>query len=371
MAENGDAAEVDRNENQYDLSVLAQKFRFFDVHQLSRLPRPTWLIPDVLPAYGFSVLYGQPGQGKSFLALDWALSIGSGTSWAGKAVKRQHVVYVAAEGILGYAPRVEAWLEANRECVSDMPSVQFLSHPIQLGAGGHRSDSGLTAFLDNLGNEKISPGLVVLDTLSRCLSGTDENSTSALSEMVRGVEEAASQLHAAFLLVHHTRKKDDEIRGSGVLPGAANMMASVKLFRNEKSVKLTCTKMKDSERFKPLEFDFVTRGPSAVLVFDPESTAEDAELDRSDERISENWRFVLETLPEDGAKKAVWHRLVTDRAAAEKFDISRKTIYHAIRRLTDLGLVTLDPSSKKYCRSLPTSAVSATDNGNSSVTREK
>ena len=247
-------------------------------------------------------------------------------------------MYVAAEGILGYAPRVEAWLEANPQPEgSEPPSVHFLSHPVQIGEGVDNTDTGLDAFVEQLASQGIRPALIILDTLSRCLSGTDENSTRALSEMVTRCERAAMLLGAAFLLVHHTRKRDDEIRGSGTLAGAANMMASVKLLVREKTVKFVCTKMKDGERFKPLEFDFQSIGPSAVLTFNVEATKEDS----SDEQEYTSKLSANDQFPAEGASTNAWYKAAETRAQTESITISRETIYRGIRRLHKRGFVTL------------------------------
>ena len=68
-----------------------------------------WLIKNLLPALGIAVIYGHPGSGKSFLALDWALHIALGWDWQGRKVKQGLVIYVAAEGITGLRNRVEAF----------------------------------------------------------------------------------------------------------------------------------------------------------------------------------------------------------------------------------------------------------------------
>ncbi len=44
------------------------------------------------------MLYGPTGIGKTFLALDWAMSICSGQPWFGQEVRKGQVLYVLAEG---------------------------------------------------------------------------------------------------------------------------------------------------------------------------------------------------------------------------------------------------------------------------------
>jgi lipopolysaccharide transport system ATP-binding protein len=50
-------------------------FELLDLDELEALPAPTWLIADLIADHGLSVLYGDPGAGKSFIAIDMALRL--------------------------------------------------------------------------------------------------------------------------------------------------------------------------------------------------------------------------------------------------------------------------------------------------------
>ena len=56
------------------------------------------LIADMLDEGAMSVIYGESNSGKTFVALDMAMAVATGTPWNGKATKHGLVVYVAAEG---------------------------------------------------------------------------------------------------------------------------------------------------------------------------------------------------------------------------------------------------------------------------------
>ena len=58
---------------------------------------------------GMALIYGSPGAGKSFLALDIALRIAAGWTIDGRAVKQGPVIYVAAEGQTGMRNRIAAF----------------------------------------------------------------------------------------------------------------------------------------------------------------------------------------------------------------------------------------------------------------------
>jgi hypothetical protein len=87
------------------------RFSPLSLAEIAKLPPPEWLIDGLVPQDGLVVLYGEPAAGKSFLALDWALSIATGVPWLGREVKQGEVVYVYAEGVRGLTQRVTAWLQ--------------------------------------------------------------------------------------------------------------------------------------------------------------------------------------------------------------------------------------------------------------------
>src|SRR3954454_6685899 len=77
------------------------------------MPEPEWLVYEILPRDGVGELCGPPGTYKSFLALDLALSVATGTDWTGREVKQGSVVYIAGEGASGYKSRVPSWKRAK------------------------------------------------------------------------------------------------------------------------------------------------------------------------------------------------------------------------------------------------------------------
>ena len=87
----------------------AKPYRKVTLAELEDLPQPEPLIEGVLDAGMVTMLSGPFSTGKSFIALDWALSIASGETWMGHEVKQCRVLYVSAEGAHGQSKRVKAW----------------------------------------------------------------------------------------------------------------------------------------------------------------------------------------------------------------------------------------------------------------------
>jgi hypothetical protein len=81
---------------------------------LANLPKGEPLIDGVLHQREYHVLCGRDSTYKSFLALDWALSIATGTPWNGREVSSGMVLYIAGEGVGGLDDRITAW-ESHHE----------------------------------------------------------------------------------------------------------------------------------------------------------------------------------------------------------------------------------------------------------------
>jgi len=89
------------------------KFRLLTVSDLGALPAPKWLINGLFELGALFALYGPSGDGKTFLVLDWLLSVAAGVDWMGRKVLGGIVVYVTGEGGRGIYRRVRAWMEVR------------------------------------------------------------------------------------------------------------------------------------------------------------------------------------------------------------------------------------------------------------------
>jgi RecA-family ATPase len=117
------------------------------------------------------MIFGNSGVGKSFLALDWSLSIATGLPWAGRSTAQGSVVYMAAEGVSGYAKRIDSWLTAKQldeKALDDR--LLLIPAAVQL-----MENAEVSELLLRLSSVDPAPSLVVIDTLARCLVGADEN----------------------------------------------------------------------------------------------------------------------------------------------------------------------------------------------------
>src|SRR5262249_43245516 len=93
-----------------DAALPKRHIRFHPTSEFLNRPGQQWLIPEILPRDGLALVYGESGGYKSFLVMDWAFCLATGTPWLGRGVAHGNVAYIAAEGGYGIGKRVNAWL---------------------------------------------------------------------------------------------------------------------------------------------------------------------------------------------------------------------------------------------------------------------
>ena len=205
------------------------------------------LIDGLIVRQGLSLFFGPPANGKSFVALDIALSVATGKSFCGRETLQQGAVfYIAGEGLSGLKKRMLGWAIKNECPVDKVPfylsncAIDFYSKQAAQGLIDH-----IEALLEN--ENSIHPVLFVIDTVASNNSG-DENDTQGMSMFINHINTflvARYGCHA--LLVHHSGHSDAErARGSSVLKAAMDSEFRVTMDES-RQVTIKCTKQKDLE----------------------------------------------------------------------------------------------------------------------------
>jgi AAA domain len=254
-SDGGSKESVSTSDDQPRVGHRSRKFRLLSDTDVEHRPSPPWLIDQLLPTDALAVVYGRPEHCKSFLVLDWAFSVATGTPWHDHAVKRGAVIYVAAEGASGLGVRVRAWKQVHG--VTGAAGVSFLDEPVHLVSRATRSWHGDSAFDDVVtfinAVKPLKPALVVIDTLARSLFGANEDSAQDMGQFVDAADAIRKGLNGAtVLIVHHTTKTGDAERGSSALRGAVATVIRVERAGIGPNVTLFCNKQKDARRFDPI-----------------------------------------------------------------------------------------------------------------------
>jgi len=258
------------------------RFQFLTDEEVENMPPPEWLIGGFLVAQRLSVLYGEFGSYKSFLALDLALSVATGIAWHGQPVKQGPVAYIAGEGIGGLGKRLRAWKQA-RQWQGSAP-IHLLGVAPQL----LRSDD-VHALCEALEALPAPPALIVIDTLARSMVGGDENSAEDMGMAVAAADMLRATTGAHALLIHHKPSGAAKTRGSTALPGAADTLIEVaKDTVTPGVITMSCEKQKDAApfaarrlRFEIQALDSQAGETSGTLVLDESPVQKRPTLPRS------------------------------------------------------------------------------------------
>ncbi|QNN24727.1 AAA family ATPase [Planctomycetales bacterium ZRK34] len=210
---------------------------------------PDWLLRGMLERDTLALVFGDPGTGKSFLAIDWAARVATGTPWRGQAVKAGPVVYLAGEGRQGFGRRTRAWEQHH--------GVSLAEAPLYVGPAVAIADPTELVDLIDAIDEGEAPALIVLDTLARCFGGGDENSTQDMSKFVSACDALRRRYGCTILVIHHTGHADKS-RARGAIALKAALDAEYRLSDNDAGLILTATKMKDAETPTPLSLEMVS-----------------------------------------------------------------------------------------------------------------
>lgn len=222
-----------------DLSPIPKRkpFELMSAAQFMGRPPLQWVVKGVLPKAAIGLIYGASGSGKTFIALDMALSIARGLDWRGLRTKKGGVAYVVAEGATGFQSRLQAYCQSNGLAPGDLP-IHLMDDAPNLSSA--KAMAPVCAELLKCGPLSV----IFMDTYARVLGDGDENSAKDTAMAVANCYHLHRQTGAIVVLVHHTGKDASSgARGSSALRAAADVELEVTCTAKYRAVSIG--KMKD------------------------------------------------------------------------------------------------------------------------------
>jgi hypothetical protein len=160
-----------------------------------------WLVEGLWGARSVGVIGGAPKCAKTWLGLDMALSVATGTACLGKYAVPESgpvLVYLAEDALPVVRERIEGMA---RHRGLDLAPVAI--HVITVPVLRLDRDPDRTRLRETI--KRLRPRLLLLDPLVR-LHGIDENNAGEVAELLAYFRSLQRQHDLAVLLVHHTRK---------------------------------------------------------------------------------------------------------------------------------------------------------------------
>jgi hypothetical protein len=200
-----------------------EAFPVVRVDELARSePETEWLLDKLWAAGSVGIVGGPAKCGKTWLALDMAVSLASGTPCLGlyHPTRRGRVLLYAAEDSQSILKqRIEAICRHRKLSLNNLEIFAITADRLRLDLASHQKRLTHTV-------EQLNPDLLLLDPLVR-LHRIDENNAGEVSTLLDYLRTLQRQHNLAITLVHHTRKNCSSTHPGQALRGSSDLHAWV------------------------------------------------------------------------------------------------------------------------------------------------
>ena len=218
------------------------------------LPPPKWVVPGII-CEGLTIFAGKPKLGKSFLALNLALTIAAGGKAIGSIpVKSGDVLYLCLED------RLRRVQDRSRKLLTGLDCG--VSNRLHLSTEWPRQDKDGLVFIREWMDSVPAPTLVIIDVWVRFRTpiGNSRSQYDHDYETAAEVKAMADKYGAAIMPVHHCKKAAaedvlEEISGTFGLAGCADGALILTRARGECEANLFVVGRDVEEDDLALEFD--------------------------------------------------------------------------------------------------------------------
>jgi hypothetical protein len=303
---------------------------------------PTYVVPGMIPT-GITILASPPKFGKSWMCLDLAISVSTGTEFMGQQTNKHGVIYLALEDGDFRLKERSAKVSGGRE----------LSENLWLIKDAPTLADGLLQQLKMLmADTSANVGMIIIDTLQkiRGVAGKTEGVYGYDYRELGLLHKFALDNNIAIVLVHHLNKSGDDsdpvnrLNGSTGVSGAADAIITLsRTKRKDKETLMTITGRDVKERELIIQMDW-GRYRWMILGEADEVESKHDELDFYNDVLVKTILYHMEEEAEELAgesEDAVWECTSSElldeceRLYGKQSDVNAQTIGHWVNRLDD------------------------------------
>ncbi len=254
-----------------------------------------WLVTGLWSEQAVGIVGGEPKCCKSFLALDLAVAVASGTPCLRRFVvpKAGRVLLYAAEDALHIVRRrLEGIAAAAGVALTDL-DIQVITVPVlRLDLDTDRRNLAETI-------ERMRPRLLILDPFVR-LHRIDENASGEVAPLLAYLRELQRRFGVAVLVVHHAKKGAGGVRAGQALRGSSEFHAwgDSNLYLRRDGDELTLTvEQRAAASPRPITIELAQQGLALALEVVERTTPNATTAPSLDERITTVLAEAREPLP--------------------------------------------------------------------------
>jgi len=183
--------------------------------------KPSWLIDQLWTHQAVGVIGGSPKSGKTWLALEMAVSVASGNPCLGRfevLSPGRVLIYAAEDSAVAVRSRIESLARLHQVDFNRLDVHIITMDSLRLDRTEHQDRLESTLLL-------YKPALLILDPLVR-IHAIDENVAGQVSTLLGYIRSLQRKTGAAIALVHHVRKNASPNGGAGYsLRGSGDLYA--------------------------------------------------------------------------------------------------------------------------------------------------
>lgn len=206
--------------------------------------RADWLVEDLFFQGNAGMIYGEPGSGKSFLALHMGLCVARGVPFLGKRTEQGGVLYQAGEGGQGLVKRLKAHRLHHR--IAD-PTIPFVLLPESVNLFDGDVEPFVAECEMQAAAMTVPLRVIAIDTFSTATTGANENDGADVGRVLSAGKRLHRSTGASIIWVHHKNAGGSRERGHTSLRGDLDF--AIEVVRDADTTRRTATldKLKDGD----------------------------------------------------------------------------------------------------------------------------